>query len=102
MIEFKSKIDKICVTTRFVLPPVPLTAAQASAYGEVPLVIIAFVETHRRTAIKKISLDNLSALLITSVHISEIFQLNYISLREIKDAALKAEMLRKEKNQNKN
>jgi hypothetical protein len=62
MIEFRGKINPI----RFVLLPVKLTAAQAAIYGEVQLLIKAVEETYMRTAITKMTLDNVSAILITA------------------------------------
>ena len=97
MIEFKSKIDP----NRFVLPPVELTQAQSAIYEEVPEAIKAAITTHVRNSSTNMALDNVSAILITaglkSELRTEILKNNYITLREIKDAALKAERLRKEK-----
>jgi hypothetical protein len=59
MIEFKSKIDP----TRFLLPPVELTTAQVAIYEEVLFVVKAAVETHMRTTITEITLDNVRAML---------------------------------------
>jgi hypothetical protein len=62
MIEFKSKID----AARFLLLLLALTAAKAAVYGEVPLVIKAAAETHMKTAIIEITLDNVNAIFITA------------------------------------
>ncbi len=97
MIEFKSKIDP----NRFVLPPVELTQAQSVLYEALPEAIRVAVTTHVRNSSTDMALDNVSAILITaglkSELRTEILKNNYITLREIKDAALKAERLRKEK-----
>ena len=97
MIEFKSKIDP----NRYILPPAILTAAQAAIYDAVPNEIKMAVNTHVKTTVTEMALDNVSAILITaglkSELRTEILKNNYITLREIKDAALKAERLRKEK-----
>ena len=97
MIEFKSKIDP----NQFVLPPVELTAAHTALYEDLPEVIRVAVTTHVRNASAEKTLDNVSAILITaglkSELRTEILKRNYTTLREIKDAALKAERLRKEK-----
>ena len=97
MKDFKSKVDP----ARFVLPPATLTQNQADAYEEVPQATRAIVETHVRNTAVAMALDNVSAILLTaglkSELRTEILKHNYITLREIKDAALKAERLRKEK-----
>jgi hypothetical protein len=97
MIEFKSKIDP----NRFVLPPVELTQAQSALYEELPEAIKVAVTTHIHNSSADMALDNVSAILITarlkSELRTEILKNNYITLREIKDAALKAERLSKEK-----
>jgi hypothetical protein len=97
MIEFKSKIDP----NRFVLPPVKLTQAQSALYEELPEAIKVAVPTHVPNSSTDMALDNVSAILITarlrSELRTEILKNNYITLRDIKDAALKAERLRKVK-----
>ena len=97
MKDFKSKVDP----NRFILPPATLTQNQADAYEQVAQATRAIVETHVRDTAVAMALDNVSAILITaglkSELRTEILKNNYITLREIKDAALKAERLRKEK-----
>jgi hypothetical protein len=84
-----------------VLPPVELTQAQSALYKELPEAIKVAVTTHVRNSSADMALDNVSAILIMaglkSELRTEILKNNYITLREIKDAALKAERLRKEK-----
>ena len=97
MKDFKSKVDP----ERFILPPATLTQAQADAYELVAQATRAIVETHVKNTAVAMALDNVSAILITAGLKSElrmeILEHIYITLREIKDAALKAERLRKEK-----
>jgi hypothetical protein len=97
MMEFKSKID----TNRFVLPPVEFTTAQSAAYGAVPEDVKIEVTGHVWKTIAEMTLNNISAILITaglkSELRTEILKNNNFTLREIKDAALKAERLIKEK-----
>ena len=97
MIEFKSKIDP----NQFVLPPVALTQAHSALYEALPEACRVAVTTHIRNASTEKTLDNVSAILITaglkSELRTEILKRNYTTLREIKDAALKAERLKKEK-----
>ena len=97
MKDFKSKVDPAC----FILPPATLTQNQADAYEQVAQATRAIVETHVRNTAVAMALDNVSAILLTaglkSELRTEILKNNYITLREIKDAALKAERLRKEK-----
>jgi hypothetical protein len=97
MMEFKSRIDQ----NRFVLPPVELTAAQTAHYEAVPEDVKFAITGHVRKITADMALDNVSAILITaglkSELRTEILKNNYNTPREIKDAALKAERLRKEK-----
>jgi hypothetical protein len=97
MIEFKSKMDP----NRLVLPPVELTQAQTVQYEALPEAIKITVTTHVPNSSTDMALDNVSAILITAELKSElrteILKNNYITLREIKDATLKAERLRREK-----
>jgi hypothetical protein len=97
MMEFKSKINP----NRFVLPPVELTAAETVLYEALLDAINIAVTGHVQNTTTDMALDNVSAILITAGLKSElktkILKINYITLREIKVAALKAERLRKEK-----
>jgi hypothetical protein len=84
-----------------VLPPVELTQAQTVQYEALPEAIKIAVTTHVRNSSTDMALDNVSAILISaglkSELRTEILKNNYITLREIKDAALKTERMRKEK-----
>jgi hypothetical protein len=51
---------------RFVLPPVELTAAQSATYEAVPEDIKIAVSGHILTTITEMTLDNVSAILITA------------------------------------
>ena len=78
MIEFKRKIDP----NRYILSPAILTAAQAVIYDAVPNDIKMAVNTHEKTAVTEMALDNVSAILITaglkSELRTEILKNNYI------------------------
>jgi hypothetical protein len=97
MIEFKSKIDP----NRFVLTSIELTAAQSAIFEAIHEDIKTVVSGHIKTTITEMTFDNVSAILITAELKSElrteILKNNYIILREIQVAVLKAEKLIKEK-----